>query len=93
MSEAKNCEICGGAVEGTPFTVVALTEPPRAVAVCAACAEGSYVDVDVGGIPVRIDRDDYLTADDEDLLCAVQRASTGAEDYGWEVEGLTLKRA
>ena len=91
MSESKDCEICGGSVEGTPFTVVALTEPPRAVEVCAACAEGSYVKVVVDETRLNVDRDDYLRADLEDLSMAVQEATLAAENYGWRIEGMTLK--
>jgi hypothetical protein len=76
---------------GTPFTVVALIDPARAIEVCAACAEGSYVKVVVDEKRLNVDRDDYLRADLEDLLMAVQEATTAAENYGCRVEGMTLK--
>jgi len=91
MSESMNCEICGAEVQGTPFTVIALTTPPRPVEVCAVCAQGPYVSVDLDGTPVTVDRDDYLSADHEDLLMAVQAAVVAAEDHGWRIEGLTLR--
>ena len=90
MSELMNCEICGAEVQGTPFTVVALSTPPRPVEVCAVCAQGPYVSVNLDGTPVTVDRDDYLCSDPEDLLMAVQAAVVAAEDHGWQIEGLTL---
>ena len=91
MSEPINCEICGVEVEGTPFTVIALTTPPRPVGVCPVCAQGQDVDVNLDGRSVTVDRDDYLRADFEGLLMAVEDAAAAAECHGWRIDGLTLR--
>jgi len=91
MSESENCEICGAEFRGTAFTVVALTEPPRTVAVCEACADGQYVKIEIDGTSLTVDRDDYLRADSEELEVALMEADRVLADHGWMLEGLTLR--
>jgi hypothetical protein len=71
--------------------VVALTEPPRPVKICASCAAGQYVRLTIDTTVVKIDRDDYLRADHDDLSEAVDLAYNALADFGWKLEQLKIR--
>ena len=93
QTEVEHCEICGAVIEDGAFTVVALTEPPRPVPVCKGCASGQYVSVPMSGLQVKIERDDYLRSEGEDLEEGIAQAETALADHGWELEGLTVRKS
>jgi len=90
MAESSPCDVCGSEIEGKPFTLSALTEPPSVLAACETCAGSQYITIHYDGLQVRIDRDDYIRADPERLHTALQNAYRTFEDLGWSLEAVRL---
>ena len=61
------CQICDKPIDGTPLTLSNLTDPPGTLRVCEACASSERVTVEIDGIAVEVDRDDFIQADKERL--------------------------
>ncbi|MEE2828918.1 MAG: hypothetical protein VX498_07005 [Myxococcota bacterium] len=91
MTETTSCEICATEFEGTPFTVVALTEPPRPLEVCETCASSDYVQLRQNGLGLVVFRDDYTRADGERLSCALDKISIVMEELGWSLEAVKIQ--
>ena len=91
MTETTSCEICATEFEGTPFTVVAHTQPPRPLKVCETCASSQYVELRENGLSLVVFRDDYTRADAERLSCALDKISTVMEDFGWSLEAVKIQ--
>ena len=91
MTETTSCEICDREFEGRPFTVVALTEPPRPLKVCETCASSDYVQLRQNGLGLVVFRDDYTRADAERLSYALDKISTVMEDFGWSLEAVKIQ--
>ena len=85
------CAICEAAIAGKPFTLSSLTEPPRVLQVCEACAGSEWVTLDVGGIQVTVFRDDYLVADKERFEHAVDAVLEVLEEHGWDGHALKMR--
>jgi ribosome-binding protein aMBF1 (putative translation factor) len=91
MSETTHCEICATEFEGTPFTVVALTEPPRPLEVCETCAGSRYVQLRQDDLDLVVFRDDYTRADPERLSQGLERIWTVMDELGWKLEAVKLQ--
>ena len=91
MTETTTCAICTADIVGTPFTVVALTEPPRPLEVCETCAGSQYVQLRENGLDLVVFRDDYTRADPERLSCALDKISTVMEELGWSLEAVKIQ--
>ncbi len=83
------CEICDMEIEGEPFAVSNLSEPPRILKVCERCA-GGEVSIYHDGVQVTVALDDYLQADKERLYSAIESAANSLEDHGWSLDGIEL---
>ena len=91
MTESTSCEICATEFEGTPFTVVALTEPPRPLKVCETCAGSRYVQLRENDLDLVVFRDDYTRADIERLSWVLDTISTVMEEAGWSLEAVKIQ--
>ncbi len=91
MAETTCCEICSAEVEGMPFTVVALTEPPRPLKVCETCARSDYVRLREDDLDLVVFRDDYTRADLDRLSFALHTISTVMEEVGWSLEAVKIR--
>lgn len=91
MDETTCCEICGAEYEGMPFTVVALTEPPRPLKVCETCARADYVQLREDDLDLVVFRDDYTRADLDRLSFALHEISTIMEAVGWSLEAVKIQ--
>ena len=91
MSETSQCAVCGAEIEGTPFTLSALTEPPSLLRSCADCAGAQYVKLRLGSLDVVVDRDDYIRADDNRLQAALDCIEGAMEDLGWSLEAVKIR--
>jgi len=90
MAESTSCEVCDEQIEGKPFTLSALTEPPSLLAACETCAGSSYITIRYSGLQVRVDRDDYIRADLDRLHVALDNIYLELEHLGWTLEAVML---
>ena len=90
MAETTSCEICGVEIEGEPFTLSALTEPPSMLEACETCASSPYITVRHDGLQIRIDRDDYIRADHERLHVGLDKISEEMSYLGWTLEAVRV---
>jgi len=47
----------------------------------------------MSGLQVKIERDDYLRSEGEDLEEGIAQAEIALADHGWELEGLTVRKS
>ena len=91
MKQASHCAICRTELEGAPFTVVALTDPPEPLSVCEVCASSQYVQLRQNDLDLVVFRDDYTRADPDRLSWALDTISTVLEDLGWSLEAVKIQ--
>ena len=85
------CELCGAAIEGVPFALSNLDEEqPRILEVCQQCAECDYFCLEHCDVELEVHRDDYIEADRDRLLAAVEDALYRLEELGWICERMRL---
>jgi ribosome-binding protein aMBF1 (putative translation factor) len=85
------CEICNKEIVGQVAALSNLAEPPVILKVCEACAGTGWSRLDVDGVDVEVNRDDYLRADKERFEYAVGQAEAILDEHGWSLDGLTLR--
>lgn len=85
------CDLCDVEIEGEPFALSNLSEPPRILNVCAKCACSDWHRQDHAGVGLEVWRDDFIVADENRLTQAVEEALWRLEELGWTCEAMRLR--
>lgn len=91
-----DCELCEKEIDGKPFALSNLDDPPRILNVCETCATFDWItlDYDIGcdeEVEVEVNRDDLIVADRRRFGHAVEGALSALEDQGWSCESMRIK--